>query len=392
MDFPTTSPQPSPRQHHIVASKMMTGQGRHPVPVPRDESFRRQSVKSGLVVRLLLVGVGHRESLHGWWGTPGWRYLWEQVSQGAEDYCSADVARGEAPPGRWGGTAAEAELGLTGTVTDDQMERVFGRLMHPKPGVGAGPRQSRSLADRLAAAEEPCREQWTAAWTTREVDLLEAGASAERVEAEWDGHRQQDAEGWAEVAEGIRRGGDRVAVAAFDLTFSPPKSVSVLWAAADSEGREIIWAAHRAGVTAALAYLEREAAWSRSGYNGVRQVGSSAMIIALFDHRMSRRGDVQIHTHNAVLNRVRCDGGVAGVGWPPFVPGGRVSRSLVRPGPGNPFGMGPGGTPRATQSGRAPGDRRRRRRDLPGPCQRRRRAHATFTPDIAKATRRPPLG
>jgi len=67
------------------------------------------------------------------------------------------------------------------------------------------------------------------------------------------------------VAAGIRLGGDRVAVAAFDMTFSPPKSVSVLWAAADSAGREIIWAAHRAGVTAALGYIEREAAWSITG-------------------------------------------------------------------------------------------------------------------------------
>ena len=58
-----------------------------------------------------------------------------------------------------------------------------------------------------------------------------------------------------------------------------------------------------------MAYLEREAAWSRAGYNGVRQVDSSGMVIASFDHRMSRRGDVQIHTHNAVLNRVRCDDG-----------------------------------------------------------------------------------
>jgi conjugative relaxase-like TrwC/TraI family protein len=62
-------------------------------------------------------------------------------------------------------------------------------------------------------------------------------------------------------------------------------------------------------VTAALAYIEREAAWSRAGHNGVRQVGSSGMVIASFAHRMSRRGDVQIHTHNAVLNRVRCDDG-----------------------------------------------------------------------------------
>src|ERR1700724_1330787 len=60
----------------------------------------------------------------------GWRYLWEQVAKGAEDYYSADVARGEAA-GRWGGAAAKAELGLSGEGTGDQMGRGFGLLMHP---------------------------------------------------------------------------------------------------------------------------------------------------------------------------------------------------------------------------------------------------------------------
>jgi hypothetical protein len=156
-------------------------------------------------------------------GAPGWRYLWEQVSEGAEDYYSADVARGEAA-GRWSGSAAAAELGLSGAVTEEQMERVYGRLMHPTRNqvLGRGPTQFRSVADRLTAAEATHREQWTATWTTREMELLEAGAGAAQVGAEFDGHRQQAGERWAETAAGIRRGGDRVAVAAFDLTFSPP--------------------------------------------------------------------------------------------------------------------------------------------------------------------------
>src|SRR6202023_946375 len=85
----------------------------------------------------------------------GWRYLWEQVSQGAEDYYSADVARGEAA-GRGGGRAAEAELGLAGAVTEDQMERVFGLLMHPtdNEALGQGQRQYRSMAQRLEAARQ----------------------------------------------------------------------------------------------------------------------------------------------------------------------------------------------------------------------------------------------
>src|ERR1700674_4704103 len=93
----------------------------------------------------------------------GWRYLWEQVSQGAEDYYSADVARGEAA-GRWGGSAAEAELGLSGEVTEDQMEWVFGLLMHPTTieMLGQGPRHYRSTAQRLEAARHTHREHWAA--------------------------------------------------------------------------------------------------------------------------------------------------------------------------------------------------------------------------------------
>ncbi len=56
----------------------------------------------------------------------------------------------------------------------------------------------------------------------------------------------------------IRQGDERGAVAGLDLTFSPPKSVSVLWAA-DDEGRELIWGAYHEGVAAAMPDVEREA-------------------------------------------------------------------------------------------------------------------------------------
>src|SRR5437016_5514454 len=95
------------------------------------------------------------------WVPGGWRYLWEQVAEGAEDYYSADVARGEAA-GRWGGSAAEAELGLSGAVTEHQMERVFGLLMHPTDNevLGQGPRQYRSMAQRLEAAQQAHNDEW----------------------------------------------------------------------------------------------------------------------------------------------------------------------------------------------------------------------------------------
>ena len=191
------------------------------------------------------------------------------------------------------------------------MHRLFGLLAHPTEDVvlGRAPRIYRSLEQRLDAARAAHDERKRDVWLARAVELAETRAPAGQVEAEQRAHQARATEEWAEREAVIRRGGERHAVAGFDLCFSPPKSVSVLWAAADQEGREKIWRAHREGVTAALGYLEREAAWSRAGYNGIRQVDTTGWVVASFEHRMSRAGDVQIHTHNAVLNRVRCADG-----------------------------------------------------------------------------------
>ncbi|HUZ44446.1 MAG TPA: MobF family relaxase, partial [Acidimicrobiales bacterium] len=240
----------------------------------------------------------------------GWRYLAEQVSGGAEDYYSPDVARGEAP-GRWSGSAAGPELGLSGVVSEEEMHRVFGLLLHPTQPqlLGRGPAVYRPLAERLETARQKHHERAGRDWIIREAEMLAAAESQERIEAERRAYDDRVAERWAEREAAMRRAGERRSVAGFDLTFSPPKSWSVLWAAADRAGRETIWAAHHAGVAAALAYLQREAAWSRTGHDGIRQVDTTGWVVASFDHRMSRTGDVQIHTHNAVLNRVRCADG-----------------------------------------------------------------------------------
>jgi conjugative relaxase-like TrwC/TraI family protein len=240
----------------------------------------------------------------------GWRYLWDQVAGDAGDYYLLDVGRGEAP-GRWGGSAAEPELGLVGRVSEERMRNTFGRLAHPVTGVPLGrpPLIFRSVEDRLAAARARHDRDQTARWAQRELALLDAGASRERIDTELAAFRARATEAWAAREATTRRGGQRRAVAGFDLTFSPPKSVSVLWAAAPAEGRQKIWDAHHEGVAAAMRFIEREASLSRTGYTGVRQVDTTGLITASFDHRTSRAGDVHIHTHTATLNRVRCDDG-----------------------------------------------------------------------------------
>lgn len=94
----------------------------------------------------------------------------------------------------------------------------------------------------------------------------------------------------------------------WDLTFSAPKSVSVLWAVADPASRTKLQAAHDAAVRAALGYLEENAAVSRRGKGGgeTERVG---LLVSAFEHGTSRALDPQLHTHCLVVNAgLRQDG------------------------------------------------------------------------------------
>lgn len=95
------------------------------------------------------------------------------------------------------------------------------------------------------------------------------------------------------------------AVAGFDLTFSPVKSVSTLWAVADQKTAAQIERAHQQAIGDALAFIEREALYTRLGTNGVRQVDVQGLVAAAFTHRDSRAGDPDLHTHIAVANKVQ---------------------------------------------------------------------------------------
>jgi conjugative relaxase-like TrwC/TraI family protein len=97
---------------------------------------------------------------------------------------------------------------------------------------------------------------------------------------------------------------------AFDVTLSPPKSVSLLWAFATAETSSVVSICHVEAVTAALEVLEERAAVTRQQTRGVRrQVPTSGLAVATFVHRTSREGDPQLHTHCVMPNLVhRPDG------------------------------------------------------------------------------------
>ncbi|MDO5670110.1 MAG: MobF family relaxase [Corynebacterium sp.] len=95
------------------------------------------------------------------------------------------------------------------------------------------------------------------------------------------------------------------AVAGFDVTFSPVKSVSTLWALADRPLATTIEQAHQKAVADALRAIEETALYTRVGAGGVRQVDVRGLIGAAFTHRDSRAGDPDLHTHVAIANKVQ---------------------------------------------------------------------------------------
>lgn len=95
------------------------------------------------------------------------------------------------------------------------------------------------------------------------------------------------------------------AVAGYDLTFSPVKSVSTLWAISDPKTAAVIERCHQAAVKDALNFIETKALFTRRGANGVRQVDVRGLVATAFTHRDSRAGDPDLHTHVAVANKVQ---------------------------------------------------------------------------------------
>jgi conjugative relaxase-like TrwC/TraI family protein len=97
-------------------------------------------------------------------------------------------------------------------------------------------------------------------------------------------------------------------VAAVDLTFSAPKSVSVLFAVAGGEVSGALVEAHERAVASAIGYLEREGCRTRRGRGAAERVAGEGFVAAAYRHRLSRAGDPQLHTHVVVANLTRADG------------------------------------------------------------------------------------
>lgn len=97
----------------------------------------------------------------------------------------------------------------------------------------------------------------------------------------------------------------------WDLTFSAPKSVSVIWSQADDELRQTIQDCQERAAQRALDYLQDKAAVSRRGKGGVERVKAD-LVVANFEHGTSRANDPELHTHSLVFNVAVLEDGTIG--------------------------------------------------------------------------------
>ena len=98
----------------------------------------------------------------------------------------------------------------------------------------------------------------------------------------------------------------------FDLTFSAPKSVSLIRALTDDIAEKVLATAHTQAVHAAMEYSHRHAGYTRV-HNPVTcntdLQGLSGLVAIAYQHETSRCGDPHLHTHVIVPNRQpRADG------------------------------------------------------------------------------------
>jgi DNA primase catalytic core len=278
-------------------------------------------------------------SIHKLTAGSGYDYLTRQVAaldateKGHVPLASYYTERGETP-GVWIGSGLAGIDGLQAgdPVTAEQMQALFGVGLHPL----AAQRQQQlegpdltvrdyQLVTRLGAPFKiyandipPFRVQ-----VAKRIAELNAAAGlprdwpiprSERARVRTDvateffaaehGRPPQDARELAAVIAKHSRP-QTTAVAGYDLTFSPVKSVSALWALAEPAVAAQIERAHRAAVGDALAFIEQHALFSRTGANGVRQVNVQGLVATAFTHRDSRAGDPDLHTHVAVANKVQ---------------------------------------------------------------------------------------
>jgi conjugative relaxase-like TrwC/TraI family protein len=104
---------------------------------------------------------------------------------------------------------------------------------------------------------------------------------------------------------GRRLRSDRATVLGFDLTFSAPKSASILFALGGEEVARQVMAAHTQAVGGAVAYMEAHGVSANRRLGEHREVvPTTGMVAASFTHGVNRNLDPHLHSHIVLANLV----------------------------------------------------------------------------------------
>jgi hypothetical protein len=268
----------------------------------------------------------------------GYDYLTRQMAaldsteKGHTSLAAYYAERGETP-GLWIGSGMKGIDGLAAgdPVTAEQMRALFGCGLHPLAELRVQQLEGPDLTERdyLAVTRlgVPFKIDHDVSTFRREVAKRIAGINeAAGLPGDWPVPAADRAQVRTEVAREFfiaqhgreptdaRELAGHIAedsrprtqtVAGYDLTFSPVKSVSALWAVADQSVSAVIERAHRDAVQDALSFIEGHALFTRTGPQGIRQVDMRGLVAAAFTHRDSRAGDPDLHTPMSRL-RTRC--------------------------------------------------------------------------------------
>ncbi|SKL10417.1 TrwC relaxase [Mycobacteroides abscessus subsp. massiliense] len=291
-------------------------------------------------------------SLHKISAGDGYLYLVRQVAasdathRGRSALADYYSVKGEAP-GRWlgKGLTALADPGARDVsaqtveqvwavqagseVTEDQMKALFGEGLHPNAtkisdyligrglssdAAGNGAKLGRKFAiyddpPFVAALSQAYRENNIALGEkpSARVDPATKSAIRTRLARDWfsaeNGRPPSDDRELSGYLARINRP-PKTAVAAFDLAFSPVKSLSAAWAVAPLPIAQVFEDCHHDAVADVVAFLEESVAFTRTGTNGVAQVNTEGLIATAWTHRDSRASDPDLHTHLVISSKI----------------------------------------------------------------------------------------
>jgi conjugative relaxase-like TrwC/TraI family protein len=220
-------------------------------------------------------------------------------------------------PGRWFGGGSDA-LGLDGQVAPAHLERI---LSGEHPGTGATLRRlgtpvrehednhtatrsgdvlTLTEAAQIAGMSSRTLRQFAARVERSASQAGDSAQASQREKSYLNASRNDDGK-WqvtrAELERFMAARRPTKAVIGYDVTFSAPKSVSILWAVADAKTQREIADAVESAVDAGLRYLE-----SMTSTRAPTRPVLRGLVTAAFLHGTSRNLDPQLHVHAIVAN------------------------------------------------------------------------------------------